>query len=40
MANRNTAMAAAAELMTNTGSSEGTLVDREVDNADFIGSSG
>jgi hypothetical protein len=39
MANRNAAMAAIAESTTHTGSSEGTLVDREVDNADFIRSS-
>jgi hypothetical protein len=40
MANCDAAMAAIAELMTHTGSSEGTLVDREVDDADFIRSSG
>jgi hypothetical protein len=40
MANRDTAVAAAAELMTHTGSSKGTLVDREVDDVDFIRSSG
>jgi hypothetical protein len=39
MANCNTAVAAAAESMTHTGSSEGTLVDREVHDADFIRSS-
>jgi hypothetical protein len=40
MANCNAAMAAAAELTTHTGSSEGMLVDREIDNVDFIRSSG
>jgi hypothetical protein len=40
MANRNAAMAAAAESTTHTGSDEGTLVDREIDDADFIRSSG
>jgi hypothetical protein len=40
MANRDAAVAAAAESTTHTGSSEGTLVDREVDDADFIRSSG
>jgi hypothetical protein len=40
MANRDAAMAAIAESMTHIVSSEGTLVDREVDNADFIRSSG
>jgi hypothetical protein len=40
MANRDAAMAAAAESTTHTGSSEGTLVDREIDDADFIRSSG
>jgi hypothetical protein len=40
MANRDTAVAAAAESTTHTGSSEGTLVDREVDDTDFIRSSG
>jgi hypothetical protein len=39
MANCDTAVAAAAKLTTHTGSSEGTLVDREVDDADFIRSS-
>jgi hypothetical protein len=39
MANRNAAMAAVAESTTHTGSSEGTLVDRDVDNADLIRSS-
>jgi hypothetical protein len=36
IANCDTAVAATAELTTHTGSSEGTLVDREVDNTDFI----
>jgi hypothetical protein len=40
IANRDAAMAAVAESTTHMGSSEGTLVDREVDNADFIRSSG
>jgi hypothetical protein len=40
MANRNAAVAAAAELMTQTGTSEGTLVEREVDDMDFVRSSG
>jgi hypothetical protein len=40
MANRDAAMAAVAESTTHTGSSEGTLVDREIDNTDFIRSSG
>jgi hypothetical protein len=40
MANRDAAVAAAAESMTHTGSSEGTLVDREVDDTDFIRFSG
>jgi hypothetical protein len=40
MANRDAAMAAAAESTTHTGSSDGTLVDREVNDADFIRSSG
>jgi hypothetical protein len=40
MANCDTAVAAAAESTTHMGSSEGTLVDREVDEADFIRSSG
>jgi hypothetical protein len=39
MANRDAAVAAAAELMTQTGTSEGTLVEREVDDADFVRSS-
>jgi hypothetical protein len=40
MANRNAAMAAIAESTTHTGLSEGMLVDREIDDADFIRSSG
>jgi hypothetical protein len=40
MANCDAAMAAAAESTTHTRLSEGTLVDREIDNADFIRSSG
>jgi hypothetical protein len=39
MANRDAAMAAVAESTTHTGSGEGTLVDREIDDADFIRSS-
>jgi hypothetical protein len=39
MANCNAAMAAAAELTTQTGTSEGTLVEREVNNTDFVRSS-
>jgi hypothetical protein len=39
MANCDTAMAATAESTTHTGSSEGTLVDREVGDTDFIRSS-
>jgi hypothetical protein len=40
MANRDAAMAAAAESTAHTGLDEGTLVDREIDDADFIRSSG
>jgi hypothetical protein len=40
MANRNAAVAAAAESTTQMGTSEGTLVEREVDEADFVRSSG
>jgi hypothetical protein len=40
MANCDTVMAAAAELTTQMGTSEGTLVEREVDNADLVRSSG
>jgi hypothetical protein len=39
MANCDAAMAAVAESTTHTGSSEGTLVDREINNTDFIRSS-
>jgi hypothetical protein len=39
MANRDAAVAATAELMTQTGTSEGTLVEREVDESDFVRSS-
>jgi hypothetical protein len=39
MANCDTAVAATAESMTKMSKSEGTLVEREVDNADFVGSS-
>jgi hypothetical protein len=40
MANCNTAVAATAESTTHMGSSKGTLVDRKVDDTDFIRSSG
>jgi hypothetical protein len=40
MANRDAAMAATAVSTTQTEMSEGTLVEREVDNADFVRSSG
>jgi hypothetical protein len=40
MANRNAAMAAATESTTLMGTSEGTLVEREVDDLDFVGSGG
>jgi hypothetical protein len=39
MANHNTAMAAIAESMTHTGTSEGTLVEQEVNELDFVRSS-
>jgi hypothetical protein len=39
MADRDAAMAATAELMTQMGTSEGTLVEREVDDMDFVRSS-
>jgi hypothetical protein len=39
MANHNTAAAAASASMTQTGTSKGTLVKREVDNTDFVRSS-
>jgi hypothetical protein len=40
MANHNTAVAAAAGSMTQMDTSEGTLVKREVDDTDFVRSSG
>jgi hypothetical protein len=40
MANRDTAMATATESMTRMGTSEGTLVEREVNDTDFLRSSG
>jgi hypothetical protein len=40
MADRDAATAAAAESTTQTGTSEGTLVEREVDDVDFVRSSG
>jgi hypothetical protein len=40
MANRNAVVAATAESMTQMSTSEGTLVEREVDEADFVRSSG
>jgi hypothetical protein len=40
MANHDTAVAAAAESTTQTSKSEGTLVEREVDDVDFVRSSG
>jgi hypothetical protein len=39
MANCDAAMAAVAESMTHTSTSKGTLVEREVDNSDFVRSS-
>jgi hypothetical protein len=39
MANHNAAMAATAASTTQTETSEGTLVEREVDDADFVRSS-
>jgi hypothetical protein len=39
MANRDAAVAVAAGLTTQTDTSEGTLVEREVDDADFVRSS-
>jgi hypothetical protein len=39
MANHNAAMAAAAASMTQTETAKGTLVEREVDDADFVQSS-
>jgi hypothetical protein len=40
MVNHDAAVAATAESMTHTGTSEGTLVERDVDNMDFVRSSG
>jgi hypothetical protein len=40
MANRNAAVAAAAGSTTQIDTSKGTLVEREVDNMDFVRSSG
>jgi hypothetical protein len=40
LANRDTAMAAAVGSMTHTATSEGTLVEREVDESDFTRSNG
>jgi hypothetical protein len=40
MANRDAAVAAASVLTTQTSTSEGTLVERKVDDADFVRSSG
>jgi hypothetical protein len=40
MANRDAVMAAVAESTTHMGTSEGTLVEREVDELDFVRSSG
>jgi hypothetical protein len=40
MANCNAAVAAIAELTTHMGTSKGTLVEREVDESDFVRSSG
>jgi hypothetical protein len=40
MANRDAAVAAAAESTTYTATSEGTLVEREVEDVDFVRSSG
>jgi hypothetical protein len=40
LANRDTAMAAVAESMTHMAMSEGTLVEREVDDSDFVRSNG
>jgi hypothetical protein len=39
MANHDAAMATTAESVTRTSTSEGTLVEREVDNTDFVRSS-
>jgi hypothetical protein len=40
MANHNAAMAATAESMTLMGTRKGMVVEREVDNSDFVRSSG
>jgi hypothetical protein len=40
LANHDTAMATAAELTTHTATSEGILVEREVDESDFVRSNG
>jgi hypothetical protein len=40
MANHDTAMAAAVEAMTQMGTSKGALVEREVNDSDFVRSSG
>jgi hypothetical protein len=40
MSNRDAAVAAAAASTTQTDTSEGTLVEREVDDSDFVRSSG
>jgi hypothetical protein len=40
MANHNAAMAATAESTTQMGTSKGTLVEREVNDSDFVRSSG
>jgi hypothetical protein len=40
MASHDAAIAAVAESMTHTGTSEGMLVEREVDDSDFVRSSG
>jgi hypothetical protein len=40
MANRDAEMAAIAESMTSAGTSEGTVVEREIDESDFVRSSG
>jgi hypothetical protein len=40
MANRDAAVAATAELTTYTATSKGTLVEKEVEDADFVRSSG
>jgi hypothetical protein len=40
MANHDAVMAVAAESMTPTGTSKGTLVEREVDDWDYVRSSG